>query len=130
MLWKNITTSLFAILPFQFATMPNSAAAAQVQYPLHLLPAPYEAPLRSLGGKPEDLVPGNYGVFLFPGHSLEQHFKAVKIDLTPHIMYIFDAIYKDRVVYSARNIDDGLLAAIRSDPGVEVVDYDYKVSVD
>jgi hypothetical protein len=45
-------------------------------------------------------------------------------------MYIFDAIYKDRVVYSARNIDDGLLAAIRSDPGVEAVDYDYKVSVD
>lgn len=42
-------------------------------------------------------------------------------------MYVFDSLYKDRVVYSARDVDDELLAAIRLDPGVEAVEYDYKV---
>ena len=45
-------------------------------------------------------------------------------------MHIFDALYKDRVVYSARFVDDALLAAIRSDPGVEAVDYDFRAGVD
>jgi len=45
-------------------------------------------------------------------------------------MYIFDTVYTDRVVYSAWNVDDDLLAAIQLDPRVEAVDYDYKAEVD
>jgi soluble P-type ATPase len=70
-------------------------------------------------------VPGNYGVFLFPGHSIEQHSAAIKTDITPHIMHIVNKLWADRVVYSVRNIDNDLLAAIRSDPGVEFVELDH-----
>jgi hypothetical protein len=89
----------------------------------------YEAPLRSHGGKVEELVPANYGVFLFPGHSLKQHYEFIKNDLTPLIMYGLDTLYTDRVVFCARNVDEALLAAIRSDPEVGAVDYDYKPKI-
>lgn len=75
-------------------------------------------------------MPGFYGVYLFPGHSIEQHSAAIKTDLTPYITHIFDKHYTDRVVYSARNVDNSLLAAIRSDLGVEYVTYDYSVEID
>jgi len=44
-------------------------------------------------------------------------------------MKFFDTLYYDRVIYSALNVNDSLLAAIRLDPEVERVEYDYKVSV-
>jgi hypothetical protein len=107
--------------------MAEPSAKIQVQQSLQNLTD--EAPLRPHDAKPEDVVAGNYGVYLFPGYSLEQHSEFIKNDLTRHIMHIFDTLYTDRVVYSSRNVDDLLLAAIRSDPGVEAVNYDYKIEL-
>jgi hypothetical protein len=116
MFWMNFTASFLATLSLLFATMPNLAITAS-----------YEAPLR---GEPDDIVPGNYAVYLFPNYSLEQHSRTIKTDIALHIMNIFDTLYYDRVVYSAQDVDDSLLAAIRSDPGVEAVEYDYNVYAD
>jgi hypothetical protein len=44
-------------------------------------------------------------------------------------MYGLDTLYTDRVVFCARNVDEALLAAIRSDPEVGAVDYDYKPKI-
>jgi hypothetical protein len=123
---KFLTVPLFIILLFQFKIMADPTADAQMQQALH---APtYEADLFPHDTKPEEVVAGQYGVFLFPGHSLEQHSEFIKTDLTPHIMHIF-SFDKNRVIYSARDVNDLLLAAIRSDPGVEYVEYDYKVEL-
>ncbi|KAH7409536.1 hypothetical protein BKA64DRAFT_665189 [Cadophora sp. MPI-SDFR-AT-0126] len=127
MLWKAITCSIFASLPFQFAAMPASAASSEMQtQPTNLSPqtAFYQAPLRDPGGA-GPIVPGSYGVFLFPGRSIEQHSIEIQTDITPYIMHIFDKLWTDRVVYSAGNIDDELLAKIRKDPGVEFVEMDH-----
>jgi hypothetical protein len=83
----------------------------------------YEAPLCSHGGKVEELA------FLFPGHPLKQHYEFIKNDLTLLIMYILDKLHMDRVVYSARNVEEASLAAIRSDPEDGAVDYDYKPKI-
>jgi len=40
-------------------------------------------------------------------------------------MFIFDALYPDRVVYSARSVDDELVDRIRADPGVEFVELNH-----
>ena len=81
MLWKGLTIAVFTILLFHFTSMAESATDVT-----------YEAPLRSHGGQPEDLAPGIYGVYLFPGHSLEQHSKFIKTDLTPYIMHVFGTV--------------------------------------
>ncbi|CZR55855.1 uncharacterized protein PAC_05743 [Phialocephala subalpina] len=84
----------------------------------------YEAPLRSYGS-PEEVIPGSYAMWLYPGHSLQQHFDVVLADLKVHISGTLHAIVK-HVIYIASNVDDELLAAIRSDPGVDAVDFDYR----
>ncbi|KAH6711535.1 hypothetical protein BKA61DRAFT_611155 [Leptodontidium sp. MPI-SDFR-AT-0119] len=109
MLWKAMTCSILATLPFQFPAMPSSPTSSEIQNHYH-------APLRHSGGA-GPIVPGYYSVFLFPGHSIEEHSAAIKTDITQYIMFVFDKLYTDRVVYSARGIDDDLLAAIRSDRG-------------
>ncbi|KAH6722734.1 hypothetical protein BKA61DRAFT_593052 [Leptodontidium sp. MPI-SDFR-AT-0119] len=118
MMWMAGTRSLFATLPFQFAAMSTSAASSQIPTQLtpHPSQTPYQAPLRDPGGT-GPIVPGNYGVYFFPGHSIEQHSAAIKTDITPHLMHIFDKLWTDHIVYSARNIDRVLLAVIRSDRG-------------
>lgn len=54
---------------------------------------------------------------------------AVKTDLTPHIYNVFDRLYPDCVVYGCQNLDDEVLAAIRSGSGVEAVWRDSKVDI-
>lgn len=112
---------MFAILPFQLAAMSNSAAVDQAQRLLAVNLAPYKAQLRSHGGKPKEIVPASYDVYLFAGHSLEQHSKAVKANLTPHILYVWCVLMV--VVSSAQNVDENLVAAVHSDPRVEAVRY-------
>ena len=134
MLWRTITTPFFAIIALQVAVRPQSAAAAEaenpVQYSLHEHPIACEAPLLPHNADLEKFVPGFYGVYLVPGHTLQQHFEAVKTDLTPHIYNVFDRLYPDRVVYGCKNVDGELLAAIRSDSGVEAVWRDSKVEIE
>jgi len=66
-------------------------------------------------------------IFLAPGHSLQAHSEAIHRNITPHVYTTFDKLYgDDKVVYLGASIDDELLAAIRSDPKVELVEYDTK----
>jgi hypothetical protein len=134
MLWGIIATSFLTIIAIQVAVMPQSAAAAEaekpVQHSLHEHPITCEAPLLPHDADLEKFVPGFYGVYLVPGHTLHQHIETVKTDLTPYIYNIFDRLYPDRVVYGCEDVDDELLAAIRSDPGVEAVWRDGKVEIE
>jgi len=69
---------------------------------------------------PEDLVGGAFQVLLAPGHSMEKHSKVLGKDMKPYStnMYKF---HTGKTVYSAKRISQVLLAALRSDPGVELV---------
>jgi hypothetical protein len=107
----------------------------------------YEAPLTD----PDPhlrRIPQSYWVIFHPGHTWIAHSVATVADIEPHIRFIFsfgkDGIEGGRVDggivikpfteidyppkdisihYDGRDIDDNLLAAIRSDPGVKTVEY-------
>jgi hypothetical protein len=108
--------------------LPQSVAVADtknfLQHSQHSHLIPCEAPLLPPNANLEHFVTGYYGVYLLPGHTLQKHFKVIQTDLTPYIRYVRDGLFVDRVqrvVYGCREVDDVMLAAIRSDPGVEVV---------
>src|SRR3954452_18753158 len=83
-----------------------------------------KAPLRPPHSNPDNIIPGSYIVFLFPGQSLEQHSGVVKMDLLKYVRHIYEILYPEKVVYHAENVGDALLATIRSDSGVDLVDFD------
>lgn len=120
MLWGTITGSLFPVLPSLLTCMPGELSQCS---------ASYQAPMR-FWGAPEEIYSEAYTVYLFPGHSLQQHFEAIYEDLKPYNLGVLDAIYLDKVVYVVQKVNDEMLAAIRSDPGVEFVDYDYMAYAD
>lgn len=64
---------------------------------------------------------------LRPGRKLSSHSKAMNKNLTAYIGYVFDYpfFHPDKVYYRAENVDDEMLGLIRSDLGVEYVEYDY-----
>lgn len=78
----------------------------------------YEAPL--LGQLAlENYIPGEYFVYLAPGHSLEEHSAAIHRDITPYVGN--SSFFKKKNAYYGRGIDDELLSAIRADPKVDQV---------
>jgi hypothetical protein len=85
---------------------------------------PYEAPLRR--SRRCYIYPGQFIVYLIPGHSLPAHSKTIGIDITPYIIETFDRTYKDRIAYACKGVDDKLLASIRADLGVDHVDCESK----
>lgn len=96
---------------------------------------PYKAPLTPEGTDPKkDLVePISYLVYLTPGHGLEKLSKAIGRDITPHVRNVLDFEYyvkNNQVVFVAERVDDKLLDAIRSDIGVEQVQYNGKWRLD
>ncbi|KAF2153968.1 hypothetical protein K461DRAFT_277030 [Myriangium duriaei CBS 260.36] len=78
----------------------------------------------SLGPVPEQYKAGHYAVGLRPGHTLDMHFRAIGCDLTAYMKRPI-LIFPDGsgAVYFVHSIDDNLLTIIRSDPGVEHVEY-------
>jgi hypothetical protein len=80
---------------------------------------PYEAPL---DGCKETVTPGEYAVSLYPGHSVKNHFAVIGHDiyLTSHN----DLFFHGSTVYWAKDIEEDILIAIRSDPGVHSVSCD------
>ncbi|KAF1847166.1 uncharacterized protein K460DRAFT_363271 [Cucurbitaria berberidis CBS 394.84] len=85
-------------------------------------PTIYEAPLRYCDEEYGPVVAGEFLVQLKVGHSLNDHSLAVGTYLETHIRHIYGAIWPDSITYSGFGVDDNLLARIRADPGVEMVD--------
>jgi hypothetical protein len=115
MLLQTFIASLFALLPrhiIRFGDVHNDQ--------IYVTNGTYQAPLKGCDIPLEEIFPQSYFVHLAPGHSLEQHSTAIIRDIQPHILYILD-FYKEQIVYVGRGIDEELLAAIRTDPGVNVV---------
>lgn len=85
---------------------------------------PYRAPLLNSDVPMSEKVAGSFGVFLYPGCSLEAHKSTVKeiVDLDAHIQKIFDVELPGQVWYHARNISDVALDAIRGDTSVALVE--------
>jgi hypothetical protein len=77
---------------------------------------PYQAPVQSDSG----CIPKSYFVFLKPGYPFEKHIAIVGTD--KHVAYKAYERYGEPAgkndSYSAKDVDDALLAVIRSDPGV------------
>jgi hypothetical protein len=66
-----------------------------------------------------------YQVMLRPGHTIQDHNAAIGMKIEPYTRYISGfKEWNTRIFYTAGNIEDRLLAAIRSDPGVENVEFD------
>ena len=84
---------------------------------------PYQAPLLSCDGPSEDIVPQSYVVFLHYGCSLEQHKQTVSegADLDSAIRFVFPETDFHGLYYHAY-LDDGPLAAVRSDIVVDMVE--------
>ncbi|KAF2420585.1 hypothetical protein EJ08DRAFT_576763, partial [Tothia fuscella] len=81
------------------------------------------APMRNCNMKPENQAIDRYIVHLQPNHSIQQHSETLRLSIEPHVDFIMSKrLYSDRVVYSASEINETLLSAIRSDPEVDFVE--------
>jgi hypothetical protein len=113
----------------------------------------YEAPLIS---DPQVVkIPKRYWVVFHPGHKLVAHDAAIGLNIEPHIRTIFafgKGIWEggrvhDGVImkpfteldyppadltihYEGQDIDEKLLAAIRSDPGVQSVSFSHHIQAE
>jgi hypothetical protein len=88
-------------------------SAVTIGSPAQDAAAKYQAPL--LCRSKEGRIPQSYDVFLSPGWTLEQHSAAIDRDLTPYVRWVLDNKILNRVEYHGYDIDDELLATIRSD---------------
>ncbi|KAF2428961.1 hypothetical protein EJ08DRAFT_572453, partial [Tothia fuscella] len=61
-------------------------------------------------------------VYLRPGHSLQDHSAVIGRNIEPYVHKVLTSVYKDKVIYITKRIDEALLAAIRADPKVENLD--------
>jgi hypothetical protein len=86
------------------------------------LPVTFEAPLCPSSPDWELVIPQEYIVVLALGNTLEQHLDFVGEPLTRHIEWWFEQIR----TYSAKNVTDELLARIRADPAVELVEFNQR----
>ena len=75
-------------------------------------------------------MPNSYAVFLRPGVSLEQHKLAVGhgADLNSAISRVHDNLDPARILYHAK-LDEGLLAAVRADSGVDFVECNLRAHI-
>jgi hypothetical protein len=99
----------------------NSVVTAQTCAQKHILKErSYSAPLnRCEDCGPKWLDPGAYEVLLKLGHTLVQHNAETGYRIKAHIVYKVPRYPK--VFYIARDVDQNLLRAIRSDIGVQMV---------
>src|SRR5579871_5661040 len=83
---------------------------------------PYEAPLIYFDPR-SPISPNSYIVYFRKGHTRVDHEAAIGTSIAPYVRFTFDDLYPDKFVYSCDNVGDELLAAIRADRGVEMVEY-------
>jgi hypothetical protein len=95
--------------------------AAMSQFQHHISGSNYKAPLVDDPNSGLEIIPSAYLVELQPGHTIAQHERVIGISLQLIIDHVFDPPWRGKVAYSAHHVDDSLLAAIRADPGVEMV---------
>lgn len=110
------TTSRGTDLLLSWATQ-MARRPSQVQDP------PYEAPLQACDVPV--VIPGQYFVYLDRGYSLEAHQETIGVDLSPSIRHIFPGTSRHGLYYSA-NLDDAIVAIVRKDAGVNLVECDRK----
>jgi hypothetical protein len=85
-------------------------------------------PLYNRNG-PFETVPQAFIICLAPGYSLLQHSEAIQTNIQPYDRHIFN-FNDDEVIYRGGGIDDHLLSAFRSDPGVTHLSCDCKPGLD
>ena len=91
---------------------------------------PYQAPFFNPNAPLEDDVsPDSYLIYLTPGYSLDEH--KAHHGHPEHVGGLLDRGrkgYKDNIVYVGTNFNDELLAKIRADPKVVMVEYDHLIT--
>jgi len=81
-------------------------------------PQLYEAPFLCI--YKELIIPRAYGIRLDRGHSMNEHQAVILNDISPFIQFAMKTQYTGWI-YTAKDVDDQLLMAIRSDPKVLLV---------
>ncbi|TVY84749.1 Cobalt/magnesium transport protein CorA [Lachnellula suecica] len=122
MLLYNIKTYLLTSLAHFTSQLPSNDTL-QSSNPAIPQATTFEAELHC-GALPAEIVPASFDVYLSQGHSLEQHFAAISIDLTPYIVSRLDWVFHT-VGYAVDGIGDDMLKAIRADEGVRLVECNY-----
>ena len=90
---------------------------------------PYQAPFSNPNAPLEgDVTPHSYNIYLSPGYSLDEHNAHHGHSENVRTVLTGEEKYKDNVVYLGTNINDDLLARIRADPKVVMVEYDQLIT--
>lgn len=88
----------------------------------------YQAPWGNPDALPEHIIPDNYILYLAPEHSMEDVSRVIGIDLQPYVDNVLPMRHQDySVAVCVKGVDESLLTAIRSDPGVKMVERNTKI---
>jgi hypothetical protein len=85
-----------------------------------------EAPLRHFNDAKRDVIPGEFLVYLNPGHSIANYSAAVGTKMEAYMRADPGIKAEEETVYSCKEINDDLMKRVRSDPGVEEVVCNFK----
>ena len=84
---------------------------------------PYQAPLRGCDDKDHRPIAQSYEVLLLPGHSLEEHKRAICVAAASlDLIFMFPGTHGLGIYYRCDQLDDNALAAVRADVGVDKVE--------
>ncbi|KAI1840422.1 hypothetical protein JX266_013389 [Neoarthrinium moseri] len=92
---------------------------------------PYEAPLIE-DDSDLQVIPKFYQILLFPGHSVSDLSTAIGQDIQPHISHVFDDLHSEDgdLIFSVKDVEDELLATLRTYKGVKIVYRAYTPELD
>jgi hypothetical protein len=76
-------------------------------------------------GPQGELVSGAFIVSLAPGHSLQQYSDTIKVDITPYVHGVLQAVFEDKIADIGVGITDDVLKAILADEGATAVECSY-----
>jgi hypothetical protein len=86
----------------------------------------YIAPLRHVDDAEREVIPREYLVYLRLCHSTTAHPAAVGTRMEAYMLASPEIRSKDGNAYSCKGVSDSLLQRVRSNPGVEMVDCNFK----
>lgn len=92
---------------------------------------PYLAPFPEKGDNDPRVIPRAYAISLFPDHTIDDLSAAVGRDVQPFVQTVLE--FHDGevgIALGVRNVDDDLLAAIRTYRGVRLVERSSKPELD
>jgi hypothetical protein len=90
----------------------------------------YRAPLQVPNVPDIYLALDEYIVHLSTAHTLHAHCQIIGIDMDPYISATFNVSNSGKIAYLAKGVSNELLETIRSDRGVELVQYNYKLPIE